>query len=75
MYETARIHHGTVSNYQNHLFKKRRRTNKKENKMSKITVDSRVWAIALRLSGGDRSRIIVTSPTEVHVVNRSKRKG
>lgn len=30
-------------------------------------VDSRVWSVVLRLSGGDMSRVQVISPTEVRV--------
>jgi len=35
-----------------------------------VTVDSRVWALARELAGGDASRLTIVSATEVLVANQ-----
>ena len=42
---------------------------RRASRVTSIQVDPRVWATALRLAGGDRSRIVVESETSVIVLN------
>lgn len=69
----ASLHPQTVSEYQKHTTKKAT-PKRARNTVKKLQIDQRVWTTAMKLAGGDRSRIVVHSETEVVVVNPSQRK-
>jgi hypothetical protein len=71
--DTARLHPQTVANYGQHLKRQTRTSSlRMQTQVTRVNLD--VWRTALRLAEGDATRIVVHSPTEVIVVNHSKRK-
>lgn len=70
--DTMTLHHKTVSEYQKHITTKTVRS--AQNRVRKIQVDQRVWVTAMKLAKRDVTRLKVISPTEVIVLNASKRK-
>jgi len=72
--DTVRLHHSTVSNYQQYLPPRRRLTRSQIDDLLYIKVHPLVWKKAVKLCGGDMTRIKVRSATEVSVLNPSKRK-
>lgn len=73
VHDTARLHHKTVSEHQQHIVRKARKPGMKQ-AIESMKVDQRVWKTAMRLAKGDATRIVVRSETEVVVVNQSKKK-
>lgn len=71
--EVTRLHHKTVASYHRHVIKKPRK-NGSPAELVVTKVDGRIWETALKLAKGDSTRIVVRSPTEVVVVNRSKKR-
>lgn len=71
--DIVRLHPKTCSDHQAHV-RKKAVTKPTRKKTDTLQMDQRVWKKALEVAGGDRSRIVVRSATEVVVVNRSLRK-
>lgn len=70
--ETMTLHESTVKDPP--IKTKPRRRLPKSSKVTKVTVDPRVWQTALKLAKGNAKRITITSPTEVIVHNHPQRK-
>lgn len=71
--DTVRLHPQTVFEYQRHVVRKSY-TKGSRGVLRQVKVDMRVWREAMRLADGDSTRIVVHTPTEVVVMNKSKRK-
>jgi len=72
--ETANLHPQTVTDAERHAAEiaaaKKKSPLKRASRVTKTTVNPRVWHMALVLSQGDHKRIKVLSETSVLVVNK-----
>lgn len=71
--EVVRFHPQTTADVQKHILRKARVSSQTKS-LRVMKIDPRVWKEAMKLAKGDSTRIVVTSETEVVVVNKSLKK-
>lgn len=70
--EDVSVHPKTITEFSEKPKSSRKRGSNKSSKITKVTVDPRIWETALKLAEGDALRIKVIHETEVIVLNHRK---